>query len=602
MKQEYPLLESINSIEDFLQLPDSALDALAGELRMRMIDVVQKNGGHLASSLGAVELIIAMHRVFDLPEDRMVFDVGHQAYAHKLLTGRNARFDTLRQEGGISGFPKRAESRSDAFDTGHASTSISAALGIARAKQLRGEPGMAVALIGDGALTGGMALEALNDAGESEAPLVVILNDNDMAIAESVGSLRRSLTNMRTSQGYLAFKRRLARLLDTGTVGRWLSRHMQSWKNRIKSLLLPHMLFEEMGFTYLGPIDGHNISELIRMLRRARKLQGPVLVHAVTRKGYGFAPAEQDPEKFHGVSPAAQCAAGRKSNSEVFGAAMMELAERDERVVAITAAMPRGTGLAGFAARFPSRFFDVGIAEQHAVTMAAGMAAGGLRPVVAIYSSFLQRGYDQLLHDVCLQRLPVVCALDRAGLVGEDGETHQGVYDIAYLSAMPGMAIYSPATQQELVCMLQMAVERGEPAAIRYNRGSLMQALTTEPVVFGRWETILPVADVTVVATGCMVELAMPVARETGAGLINARFLHALDEESLRLLRARAKRVITMEDGVVCFGERMKAELSPIPVTALGVPNEPIAQGTIAEQRARCNLTAQALRRAILEA
>lgn len=601
MKQEYPLLESINSIEDFLQLPDSALDALAGELRMRMIDVVQKNGGHLASSLGAVELIIAMHRVFSLPEDRLVFDVGHQAYAHKLITGRNARFDTLRQANGISGFPKRAESRSDAFDTGHASTSISAALGMARAKQLKNEAGTAVALIGDGALTGGMALEALNDAGECEAPLVVILNDNDMAIAESVGSLRRSLTNMRTSQGYLAFKRRLASLLDSGPVGRWLSRHMQSCKNRIKSFLLPHMLFEEMGFTYLGPIDGHNISELTRVLRRARKLQGPVLVHAVTRKGYGYAPAEQDPEKFHGVSPAAHGDAGRKSNSDVFGAAMLDLAERDVSVVAITAAMPRGTGLSGFAARFPERFFDVGIAEQHAVTMAAGMAAGGMRPVVAIYSSFLQRGYDQLLHDVCLQRLPVVCALDRAGLVGEDGETHQGVYDIAYLSAMPGMAIYSPATQQELVCMLQMAVERGEPAAIRYNRGSLMQALTTEPVVFGRWETILPVADVTVVATGCMVELALPVARETGAGLINARFLHTLDEEVLCLLRARTKRVITMEDGVVCFGERMKAALSPVAVTSMGVPNEPVAQGTIAEQRARCGLTADALKRAILE-
>lgn len=603
-KQDYPLLNSINSIEDFRELPDSALEALAGELRERMIDVVCENGGHLASSLGAVELIVAIHRVFSAPEDRLVFDVGHQAYAHKLLTGRNARFDTLRREGGLSGFPKHAESESDSFDTGHASTSISAALGMARAMRLRGVDGTAVALIGDGALSGGMAFEALNDAGGAEVPLVVILNDNDMSIAANVGSLRHSLTNMRTSQSYLRFKRALVRLLDTGPVGRWLTRHMESFKNRIKNFLLPHLLFEELGFTYLGPIDGHDVQELIRVLRRARALRRPVIVHAVTRKGRGYAPAEQDPERFHGVSPRCCAATGtakRRSNSEVFGEAMERLADRDRRVVAVSAAMPSGTGLTRFAERYPDRFFDVGIAEQHAVTMAAGMAAGGLRPVVAIYSSFLQRGYDQLLHDVCLQRLPVVCALDRAGLVGEDGETHQGIYDIAYLSAMPGMAIYSPATQQELVHMLQMAVERGEPAAIRYNRGSLMQALEKEPLVFGRWETLLPVAEVTVVATGCMVELALPVARATGAGLINARFLHALDEDALSALRTGAKRVITIEDGVASFGTRMRAALSPLPVVVLGVPNEPVAQGTVAEQRARYGLTAEALRGIILE-
>lgn len=601
-KHDYPLLSGINSIEDFVQLPDSELDALAGELRERMIEVVLKNGGHLASSLGAVELIIAMHRVFSAPEDRLVFDVGHQAYAHKLLTGRNARFDTLRRSGGVSGFPKRTESESDAFDTGHASTSISAALGMARAMRLRGLEGTAVALIGDGALSGGMTFEALNDAGESEVPLVVILNDNDMSIAENVGSLRRSLTNMRTSQSYLKFKRGLVRLLDMGPIGRWLSRHMENAKNRIKNFLLPHLLFEEMGFIYLGPIDGHDVRELMRVLRRARALRRPVIVHAVTQKGRGYAPAEQDPEKFHGVSPdAAAACAPRKSNSDVFGAEMVRLASRDERVVAVSAAMPRGTGLTAFAERYPERFFDVGIAEQHAVTMAAGMAADGLKPVVAIYSSFLQRGYDQLIHDVCLQRLPVVCALDRAGLTGEDGETHQGIYDIAYLSAMPGMAIYSPATQQELVLMLEMAIERGEPAAIRYNRGSLMQALTTEPLVFGRWEIMQPLSDVTIVATGCMVELALPVARETGAGLINARFLHELDGEALTALRAHTKRVIVLEDGVVSFGLRMRAELSPLPVIALGVANEPVEQGTVAEQRERYGLTAQALRRLILE-
>lgn len=596
----YPLLSGINGIEDFLRLPDSALDALAGELRARMIEVVGKTGGHLASSLGAVELIIAMHRVFNSPKDRLVFDVGHQAYAHKLLTGRNARFDTLRTEGGVSGFPKRAESAHDAFDTGHASTAVSAALGMARAMQLRGEEGCAVALVGDGALSGGMAFEALNDAGASEAPLVVILNDNGMSIAANVGSLRRSLLNMRTSQGYLRFKRAIVRTLDAGPLGRAVSHRMEEFKNRVKNFLLPHMLFEELGFTYLGPIDGHDIGELVRVLRRAQALRRPVLVHAVTKKGRGYAPAERDPERFHGVPPAGgePC---RRSNSEAFGEALVRLAERDERVVAVCAAMPGGTGLSAFRERFPERFFDVGIAEQHAVTMAAGMAAGGLRPVVAIYSSFLQRAYDQLLHDVCLQRLPVVCAVDRAGLVGEDGETHQGVYDVAYLSAMPGMAIYSPATQQELAAMLEMALERGEPAAIRYNRGGLMEAVPAEPLAFGRWETLLPVAAVTVVATGCMVELALPVARETGAGLINARFLHELDAAALAALRGGARRVITLEDGVVSFGTRMQAALSPLPVRAIGVENRPVAQGTVAQQRARFGMTAAALRQAILE-
>lgn len=597
----YPLLSGINSIEDFLRLPDDSLDALAGELRARMIEVVGRNGGHLASSLGAVEIIIAMHRAFSSPQDKLVFDVGHQAYAHKLLTGRNARFDTLRTEGGISGFPKRAESPHDAFDTGHASTSISAALGMARAMQLRGEGGTAVALIGDGALTGGMAFEALNDAGASEVPLVVILNDNGMSISANVGSLRRSLTNMRISQGYLRFKRAIARMLDVGPLGRALSHRMEDFKNRVKNFLLPHLLFEDMGFTYLGPIDGHDIGELVHVLRRARALRRPVVVHAITKKGCGYSPAERDPERFHGISPARAAQSSRRSNSEVFGEALLRTAEKDERIVAVCAAMPSGTGLSAFAERMPARFFDVGIAEQHAVTMAAGMAAEGLRPVVAVYSSFLQRAYDQLLHDVCLQHLPVVLAVDRAGLVGEDGETHQGIYDIAYLSAMPGMAVYSPATHQELVHMLDMALQRDEPAAIRYNRGSLMEAVGAEPLIFGRWETILPVSEVTVVATGCMVELALPIARETGAGLLNARFLHELDAIALETLRAGARRVLVLEDGIASFGIRMKAALSPLPVRVFGVENQPVMQGTISQQRERFGMTADALRRAILE-
>ena len=596
----YPLLSGINGIEDFLRLPDSALDALAGELRARMIEVVGKTGGHLASSLGAVELIIAMHRVFSSPKDRLVFDVGHQAYAHKLLTGRNARFDTLRTEGGVSGFPKRAESVHDAFDTGHASTAVSAALGMARAMQLRGEEGCAVALVGDGALSGGMAFEALNDAGASEAPLVVILNDNGMSIAANVGSLRRSLLNMRTSQGYLRFKRAIVRTLDAGPLGRAVSHRMEEFKNRVKNFLLPHMLFEELGFTYLGPIDGHDIGELVRVLRRARALRRPCWCTRSPKRGAVM--------RRRSGTRSASTACRRPAANRAAAAIPRRLARRScAWPSAMSASWPcappcrgaRGFPPSGSGSR--SGFFDVGIAEQHAVTMAAGMAAGGLRPVVAIYSSFLQRAYDQLLHDVCLQRLPVVCAVDRAGLVGEDGETHQGVYDVAYLSAMPGMAIYSPATQQELAAMLEMALERGEPAAIRYNRGGLMEAVPAEPLAFGRWETLLPVAAVTVVATGCMVELALPVARETGAGLINARFLHELDAAALAALRSGARRVITLEDGVVSFGTRMQAALSPLPVRAIGVENRPVAQGTVAQQRARFGMTAAALRRAILE-
>jgi len=601
MQESYPVLTKINSIEDFLQLPDSALESLAGELRCRMIEVVRKNGGHLASSLGAVEIIIAMHRVFAKPSDRLVFDVGHQAYAHKLLTGRNVRFNTLRTAGGISGFPKRKESELDAFDTGHASTSISAALGMARAMRLQGKDGVAVALIGDGALTGGMAFEALNDAGESDVPLVVVLNDNDMAIAESVGSLRHVLSDMRTSKGYLRLKRWVENSLDTGAIGRWLTRHMGNFKDRIKKFLLPNLLFEEMGFIYLGPIDGHDIHALIRILERARSLKRPVIVHAITRKGNGFAPAEQNPEAYHGISPAGKPKDAQKSNSTVFGETLTKLAAEDSRIVAITAAMPSGTGLSEFAAQYPDRFFDVGIAEQHAVTMAAGMAAEGLRPIAAIYSSFLQRGYDQLMHDVCLQQLPVVCAVDRAGLVGEDGETHQGIYDIAYLSAMPGMAIYSPASQEELSAMLRLAVERQEPAAIRYNRGSLMSRPISEPIVYGKWETVLPISEVTVIATGSMVELALPVAASLGAGLVNARFLHILDETCIGELKKTCRRAIVMEDGIVHFGLKVQAALSPMQVIPMGVDNVPVEQGTVAEQRARFGLTAEGLRKNILE-
>ena len=602
----YPILDKVNSLEDFKQLKEGELPALAAQMRQYMIENIARCGGHLASSLGVVELTIAMHRAFSSPTDKIIFDVGHQAYAHKIITGRREAFCTLRQEDGLSGFPKREESVHDHFNTGHASTSISAALGMARAMKLRGEDGIAIALIGDGALTGGLAFEGLNDAGQADVPLIVIINDNEMSISPNVGAMHRMLVNMRSSAWYVRFKRRLVRSLDTGIFGRWLSRHMENLKNRIKSFLMPVRMFEDMGFLYLGPIDGHDIDELTRMLRRAKQLHVPVIVHCVTQKGKGYAFSERNPEKFHGVAPFSIDtgdieAALKKSNSSVFGETMIELAQKDPLIVAVSAAMPIGTGLTEFAGRFPDRFFDVGIAEEHALTMAAGMAAGGMKPVVAIYSTFLQRGYDQILHDICLQKLPVVLAVDRAGLVGDDGETHQGVYDMAFLSTMPNMTIYSPSTQQELVHMLKLAVSRGEPAAVRYPRGSLMQAVSAQPVEKGVWEELLPIAAITVIATGAMVSVAIPVCKKLGAGLINARTVQPMDEEMLARVKSTGKRVVVMEEGVDCLGLHVSAALSPVPVARMCVPNDPVSQACVNHQRQFCGLTADALEEILLE-
>ena len=606
MERAYPILNGINSIEDYRAVPEAQLPALAEELRAFLIENVSKTGGHLAPSLGAVELIMALHRVFDGPDDKLVFDVGHQAYVHKILTGRRERFATLRQMDGVSGFPNRDESAYDTFNTGHATTSISAALGMARAMKHRHVDGTAVALIGDGALTGGMAFEALNDAGGKDVPLVVVVNDNDMSISANVGMLHRQLTNMRMSRSYVNIKRFIVRSLDVGPGGRWLTEHMYEFKNRIKNFLLPHQLFEEMGFTYLGPIDGHDIDKLMHVLRRAKYLRVPVIVHCVTQKGKGYAFSEKNPEKFHGVAPFCVDtglveSAVFKSNSAVFGDALVHIAERDARVVAVTAAMPGGTGLLPFQKAFPDRFYDVGIAEEHALTMAAGMAAGGLRPVVAIYSTFLQRAFDQALHDICLMKLPVVLAVDRAGLVGEDGVTHQGVYDAAFLSLMPDMTVYSPATQQELVHMLSLAISRGEPAAIRYSRKNLMQMVSPVPVEKGKWETVQPIADCTVIATGSMVEQALPAARETGAGLINARSFKPLDTALLAAVGAQAKRVIVVEECVDCLGKSVMAALPGTPVTRLHVPDRPIRHATVTEQREECGLTTAAILQAIRE-
>jgi 1-deoxy-D-xylulose-5-phosphate synthase len=596
----YPVLDKVNSLEDFKKLKDGELPALAAQMRQYMVENIARCGGHLASSLGAVELTIAMHRAFFSPQDKIIFDVGHQSYAHKIITGRREAFCTLRQEDGLSGFPKREESEHDHFNTGHASTAISAALGMARAKKLREEEGVAIALVGDGALTGGLAFEGLNDAGQADVPLIVILNDNEMSISPNVGALHRMLVNMRSSEWYVRFKRKLVRALDTGLLGRWLSRHMENFKNRVKSFLMPKRLFEDMGFLYLGPIDGHDIDALTRIFRRAKDLHVPVIVHCITQKGKGYAFSERNPEKFHGVAPFSVDTgdiegALKKSNSSIFGDEMIQLAQKDPLIVAVSAAMPIGTGLTEFAGRFPERFFDVGIAEEHALTMAAGMAAGGLKPVVAIYSTFLQRGYDQILHDICLQKLPVVIAVDRAGLVGDDGETHQGVYDMAFLSTMPNMTIYSPATQQELVHMLDLAVSRGEPAAVRYPRGSLMQAVSTQPVEKGVWEEWLPIAEQTVVATGAMIALAIPVCKRLNIGLVNARTILPMDEAMLSRIKQKATRVVVVEEGVDCLGLRVSAALSPIPVVRMCVPDDPVSQACVNHQRQFCALTPEVL-------
>ena len=463
-----------------------------------------------------------------------------------------------------------------------------------------------VVLIGDGAMTGGMAMEAMNDAGSANLPIIVILNDNDMSIAPNVGAVHKQLINLRLSDGYVQFKRKLVRMLDTGATGRWLTRHMESFKNRVKSFLLPNRLFEEMGFHYYGPIDGHDIHGMILAFERVKNLSGAVVVHVTTKKGKGYGFAEADPERFHGIGPF-DPATGKtkpssgKSNSEVFGETMCRMARENPCVTAITAAMPRGTGLEPFSKAFPDRFFDVGICEEHAVTMAAGMAAGGLRPVVAIYATFLQRAYDQILHDVCLQKLPVVFAVDRSGLVGSDGETHQGVYDAAFLSTLPGMDLYCPATQEELSAMLELAVALRRPAAVLYNRGSLMSAPIRTPIEFGRWETIEEIRPVTIVAAGDMVEAAVPVAKELGAGLVSARFLSPVEETILLELKEKCSRIVTVEDRVNTLGKAVASRVMPVPVTALCVPNVPIRQATTEQQRVFCGISEDDIRKAVLE-
>lgn len=602
----YPILDTINSIKDLKALDEKQLPALCEELRAFLVEHVSKTGGHLASSLGAVDLIVAMHYVFDSPDDKLIFDVGHQAYAHKILTGRKDVFDTLRQENGISGFPKFSESEHDVFNTGHASTAISAALGLARAMRLNGDRHMAVALVGDGAMTGGLSFEALDDAGQDKLPLLIILNDNQMSISKNVGGLKNSLTTMRTNRTYNAFKRWLTGALETSSFGKLLSKRMEHFKNRAKRFLAPNLPFEEFGILYLGPIDGHDVRKVVKYLRRCRELNKPMILHAITTKGKGYPFAVENPEKFHGIAPF-EVMTGKvsperqKTCSEIFGETMIRLAAENEKLVTITAAMPSGTGLTKYAETYPDRFFDVGIAEAHAVTMAAGLARGGLRPVVALYSSFLQRGFDSLLHDVCLQNLPVVIAVDRAGLVGSDGETHQGIFDPAFLSVMPNLAVYTPSSQSEMIAMLEMAVDRRDPSVVRYPRGSLPDVPMKTKLYFGEWEIVEPMQKTVIVAHGTLLPLAQWIAKKNGVGLVNARFLQPLDLEMIAYFRDNDTRLLVMEENTVSLGEKLALAANPCRVRSIALPAEPIAQASVLRQRERYGFTEESVTKVLTD-
>ena len=562
------ILEQIKGTENLKNMSPEELCVLAGEIRTFLIEKISHTGGHLASNLGVVELTIALLRTFDLPKDKIIWDVGHQSYTHKILSGRMQEFDELRQYGGLSGFPKRKESPYDAFDTGHSSTSISAGLGIAQGRDILGEDYKVVSVIGDGALTGGMAYEALNNAARMKKNFIIVLNDNKMSISENVGGMSRYLGGLRTGNGYNDLKKNVADTLERiPVVGERMIDRIKRTKNSIKQLFIPGMLFENMGITYLGPVDGHNIQALCKVFKEAQKLDHAVLVHVLTKKGKGYEPAEKNPAAFHGVSPfdikTGRPVAEKKypTYTDVFSKKMCQLGETHPELVAVTAAMPDGTGVAAFGKRFPDRFFDVGIAEAHAVTSAAGMAAAGLRPVVAVYSSFLQRGYDQILHDVCIQNLPVIFAVDRAGLVGSDGETHQGIFDYSYLTSIPNMSVAAPKNLWELRAMLDFAMDYKAPFAIRYPRGTAYRGLKEfmQPISYGKGEMLYEEEDIALLAVGSMVSTGEHVReklKEEGYSctLANARFVKPFDKELVERLAKNHRLIVTMEENVLQGG------------------------------------------------
>ena len=617
------LLEKIEQANDIKQIAPEDYGVLAEEIRQFLIQTISVTGGHLGSNLGAVELTMALHLFLDLPEDKLIWDVGHQSYTHKILTGRRDGFVNLRKFGGMSGFPKRKESDCDCFDTGHSSTSISAGLGMVKARDIQGGSQTIVSVIGDGSLTGGMAYEALNNASRLETNFIIVLNDNNMSISENVGGVSKYLNNIRTADTYLGLKEGVYNSLHgKSKYGDKVVSQIRRAKSSFKHLVVPGMFFEDMGITYLGPVDGHNIPEMVHMLKEARKVKKAVLVHVITQKGRGYTPAERHPARFHGAEPfdietGIPSAPRMKANyTDIFSTVMCKLGQRDEKVVAITAAMPDGTGLKRFRNMYPERFFDVGIAEEHAVTFAAGLAAGGLKPIVAIYSSFLQRAYDQILHDVCIQNLPVVFCIDRAGLVGSDGETHQGIFDLAYLMQMPGLMVMAPKNVWEMGEMLHFAVQQSIPVAIRYPRGKAYEGLerNKEPISAGKGEWIVKGKEIALLAIGSMVETAME-ARELlkregfTVSVVNARFAKPLDEEMLFEAFKMHSVIVTLEEGIQSggFGEAVAAWYQDrrsirgqflekeAKVCIVALPDRFIEHGSVKELKKKYHLDAESI-------
>ena len=613
----YKYLDGINSPDDVKKLNIKELNALSEEIRRFLVDSVSKTGGHLASNLGIVELTVAIHKVFNIPEDKIVFDVGHQAYVHKLLTGRRNEFSSLRRFGGMSGFPKRAESECDVFNTGHSSTSVSAALGLARGRDLDGDKYSVIALFGDGALTGGMMYEAMNDAGRSKTPLILILNDNGMSISKNVGAVAKHLQKLRTKPIYFKSKHVVEKVLDNvPIVGQPAERLIRHMKRSLRRMVLPTTLFDDLGFCYIGPVDGHDIESLIPCLEYAKQESEPVVLHVQTKKGKGYVPAENNPQKFHGISAFDKKTGETKphpeSYSEHFGAALVRLAEENDKIVAITGAMPNGTGLDTFAKTFKKRFFDVGIAEQHGVTLSAGLAAAGYIPVIPLYSSFLQRAYDQTLHDVCLQNLHVVFPIDRAGIVGADGETHQGVYDISYLSHMPNMTILSPSDFRELDEMLNYAVNVHKgPIAIRYPRGGCASGRETKFSLRGA-VTVETGKDVSIVASGRMLDTAFEVSKnlkEHGISceITEIQVIKPIDEAGVIASAMKTRRVITIEDNVKTGGmgamiaSILKEKEIECRFKIFAFPDTPIVHGSVAELDALCGVDAKTITDEVLK-
>ena len=614
------LLEKIQKENDIKQLKPEELEKLAEEIRQFLVEKISVTGGHLASNLGVVELTMALHLAFELPQDKMIWDVGHQSYTHKILTGRRAGFDDLRKYGGMSGFPKRKESECDAFDTGHSSTSISAGLGYVAARDIKGEEHSVISIIGDGAMTGGMAYEALNNASRLKSNFIIVLNDNNMSISENVGGMSRYLNGLRTAEAYTGLKKGVEdTLMKIPVQGEKILYQMKKTKSGLKQLFVPGMFFEDMGITYLGPVDGHDIRKLYKTFQEAKRVDHAVLVHVLTKKGKGYGPAEENPSRFHGIVPfdietgEAKEKSSKDSYTDIFSKVFCDIAKQNDAVVGITAAMADGTGLARFARMFPDRFFDVGIAEEHALTFAAGLAAGGLKPVVAVYSSFLQRALDQAIHDVCLQNLPVMIAVDRAGLVGSDGETHQGLFDLSFLNMIPNMTILSPKNRWEMADMVRFCADFQYPVALRYPRGAAYEGLSAfrTPIVYGKSEILYEEEDIAVIFVGHMAELAVQVRdrlKEIGyhCSLINARFVKPLDTEMLEALTKDHRLFVTIEENVLSggFGEQVlhyvsRAKLD-VGVRCIGIPDDYVEHGNVDLLRREVGLDAETIVKQII--